>query len=319
MTVKGIYRVGPLGSVGRALCIGCLFGVFLSLFPGSLVAVPVQSRTVLTTESRTVDKSETSSRQVPSRRFLKDKQETLILLDLSSSMNGRIQGTKKIDHVKEALLEFLDSLPAKEWIGLRVLGNGLGCGSTKLLVPIAQDNKDTLKGLISDLRPSGLTPLALALERSTKDFDWTREGEKLILLLSDGEDSCGGDPCAVIQRIKADHPDLGIRIDVVALDVARRAQRQLACLADLTGGELIVLQGGDLSRLGEILSGISARAQTLFYQIIALVLGTISLFLLAEMTYDLLTRNLPIGRGSAGVLLTVGGGTLEAILVILTF
>jgi len=52
-----------------------------------------------------------------------------------------------------------------------------------------------------------------------------------IVLLSDGMDTCSGDPCAAARRLNASHPD--IPINVVALS---RSIGAVQCVADATGG-----------------------------------------------------------------------------------
>ena len=70
------------------------------------------------------------------------------------------------------------------------------------------------------------TPIGASLERVAEDLAGV-EGPKVVVLVTDGEETCGGDPAAAIQRLI----DLGIdvRVNIVGFavdDAALQAQFQ---------------------------------------------------------------------------------------------
>ena len=50
-----------------------------------------------------------------------------------------------------------------------------------------------------------------------------------IVLISDGIETCGGDPCAVAKKLTKDNIDF--KVHVVGFDVSKKAKEQLECIA----------------------------------------------------------------------------------------
>ena len=57
------------------------------------------------------------------------------------------------------------------------------------------------------------------------------------MIVTDGDDSCGGDPCAEARRVKASRPELVI--NVVDLSSNPRDRDVLQCIANAGGGKLL--------------------------------------------------------------------------------
>jgi hypothetical protein len=56
----------------------------------------------------------------------------------------------------------------------------------------------------------------------------------VIVVISDGEDSCGGNPCAIAQRLKAQKPLLKVNVvDIIGNSGTAR------CIAGATGGKVL--------------------------------------------------------------------------------
>ena len=82
-----------------------------------------------------------------------------------------------------------------------------------------------------------MTPLAFALQQAAR-FDFSGvSGQKVIILISDGADTCGGDPCRLISMLPA--YGIKIKIDVVGLDLKKdhAARQQLNCITEASGGK----------------------------------------------------------------------------------
>jgi hypothetical protein len=79
-----------------------------------------------------------------------------------------------------------------------------------------------------------MTPLAYSLKQVLNDFG-DAPGEKLVIVVTDGNESCGGDPVAVVKTLRQQRADLRIEVIGVAIaDVATK--RRLQTIAALTGG-----------------------------------------------------------------------------------
>jgi Ca-activated chloride channel homolog len=166
--------------------------------------------------------------------------ELLLVLDSSGSMKEPdASGSTKIEAAKRALSTVVDGLPEGAQVGLRVYGANVfeesapgACTDSQLVVPMGPADKPALKRAIDKYRPYGSTPIAHSLKEAAKDVG--SKGPRTILLVSDGEETCDPDPCAVARQIHAKGIDL--KIDVVGLHVGGAAKRQLTCIADAGGG-----------------------------------------------------------------------------------
>ncbi len=172
----------------------------------------------------------------------------LILIDSSMTMKQGMDGsyTSKLDEkmavAKRVLQDTLGVIPEHVKVGLRVFGGStsadtdVACKQTALLVPIATNNRHTLLNAAFGLTPAGMTPLAYALSRVPDDFQ-DLSGVRRVVLISDGMDTCGGDPCALIKKLSS----LGYRmkIDIVGLGLKhdKISRDELNCLAENSGGK----------------------------------------------------------------------------------
>ena len=172
----------------------------------------------------------------------------IIVLDCSYSMKEKLGNeNQKLEAAKQVLQNALARIPNDVNIGLRVFGQGsnaggfstpaVDCRQTALLVPLGQGNRRTIIERVRNLKPFGMTPLEFALRQAAEGDLATAQGAKTIILITDGADTCGGNPCGYIHML----PILGIhlKIDVVGLDLKhdRSARAQLNCISEGTGGK----------------------------------------------------------------------------------
>jgi len=129
----------------------------------------------------------------------------LFIFDASQSMKGRWQSGAKIDIAKKLLSNMVDSLKNIEnlEIGLRVYGHQKGyppqdCDDTKLEINFLPANlvAKRMKAKLTMIRARGTTPIARSLEEGAKDFP-IGNARNIVILITDGKEECGMDPCAV--------------------------------------------------------------------------------------------------------------------------
>ena len=143
----------------------------------------------------------------PNKTFAQKENITrvLFIFDASQSMYAQWEGNSRMEIAKELLSNMLDSLDNKEnlQVGLRCYGHQKpsppqDCRDTKLEVPFGNNTIPTIKNRLATLRPRGTTPIAKALESGALDFpDVTSNSRNIVILITDGIEECGGDPCAV--------------------------------------------------------------------------------------------------------------------------
>jgi len=128
----------------------------------------------------------------------------LFILDASGSMTDKFDGKPRMDVAKEILSKLVDSLknsPNLE-LALRVYGHQWdkrynNCKDTKLEVPFKPNNHDAIKSKIKTIEPKGTTLIANSLLHATDDFPNDKNTRNVIILITDGIEACGGDPCAL--------------------------------------------------------------------------------------------------------------------------
>jgi len=184
-----------------------------------------------------------------------------IILDASGSMAGNVGGQSKMSIAKSSLGAVINSIPESVFVGLRAYGHTSGvdaknCTDTQLLYPIGKVDKTSLTSKINSLSPMGWTPIDYSLRQAKNDFPATSEYGKMIILVSDGEETCGGDPCAAAKEMVSSGFD--VVINTVGFDVDNKTEQQLKCIAAATGGEY--KSARNASELTESLRIFSTRA-----------------------------------------------------------
>ncbi len=171
-------------------------------------------------------------------------QNLILILDASNSMNKAFGAQTRIEVAKGALSELLQTLPDGINIGAFAYGHRVAktdreasCKDIQEAFPLQQLNPD-LRGkmitVLSGIEAQGLTPLAAALTRAGKALT-DAQGKKMILLLTDGEETCGGDPMAVAEKLGAMDPP--IELDIVGIAVDPQVRDTLTAMAQATGGQ----------------------------------------------------------------------------------
>ena len=183
-----------------------------------------------------------------------------VILDVSNSMWGRIDGRAKMELAKEALAGALNDVPLAMPVGLRAYGHRVaydereaGCQDTELLIAPQPGSAQRILARSASLQPRGQTPLALSLRAAAEDL---REGGGgVLLLISDGIESCGGDPVAVAAELR--EGNVPILIHAVGLGVDVQAAAALSTLASTGGGEYF-----DAPSAEQLFRGVGAAVRT---------------------------------------------------------
>ncbi|MDY6359304.1 MAG: hypothetical protein SPL76_07340 [Cyanobacteriota bacterium] len=107
------------------------------------------------------------------------------------------------------------------------------CAATKQVAPIRSANAYNLINGMNSVDIGGATPLVYALDRAVyQDFAPLDQSlPKKIVLITDGGENCGGNPCEFAKRLMTKRSD--VHIDVVLVS---SYSKSLTCLASTTGG-----------------------------------------------------------------------------------
>ncbi len=174
-----------------------------------------------------------------------------LVLDVSGSMRANdIDGRSRISVAQQAFNEVVDALPEETQLGIRVLGatyrgkdKKQGCLDTQQIVPVGPVDRTAAKAAVATLRPTGFTPVGLALRSAARDLG-TGTTARRIVLITDGEDTCAPpDPCEVARELAAQGTKLVV--DTLGLAPDEKVRRQLLCIATATGGTYTAAQSAD--------------------------------------------------------------------------
>lgn len=164
-----------------------------------------------------------------------DPARVIIVFDASGSMAGPIEGRPKIEVAKEVVAGIVSGIDPKVELGLMAYGHRKkgDCGDIELLVPPAAASGATVLSRLAELKPIGKTPLTAAVIEAAGHLRYVEE-KASVILVSDGEETCGKDPCTIAVELEA--AGLDFTCHVIGFDLKPGESIGLECLAKETGG-----------------------------------------------------------------------------------
>lgn len=144
-----------------------------------------------------------------------------VILDASGSMLQRLDGERRIDIAKAAVTDLVSEvLPDSVALTLRVFGHREADSCrTDLEIPPAPLDRGAAAAKVASVEAMNLarTPIAESLRLTAADIA-ERPGAKLVILVTDGEETCDGDPAAVVAELAASGADVRVNIVGFAID-----------------------------------------------------------------------------------------------------
>lgn len=160
----------------------------------------------------------------------------ILVLDASGSMWGQIEGRPKIEIARETIAKVLGTWRPQDELGLVVYGHRSkgDCKDIETVIPPGPLDRDAFLKIVNGFNPVGKTPMTDAVRQAAQDLK-SSEQPATVILVSDGEETCGRDPCAVARELE--QAGVGLTVHTVGFDIADGKTRdQLACMAQETGG-----------------------------------------------------------------------------------
>ena len=202
-----------------------------------------------------------------------------LVMDYSGSMS------RWIEQAKRTMSSIIAQIPSTTKVGLRVFGqdnsslntapqmgtvtgtkkvNGKiqviaksnrpnnsfnGCTATSKMVALSQANASSLIAGMNLAQIGGSTPMVYGMQQAVaEDFaGYDRTSPKKLILVTDGGENCGGDPCKFARDLMKQRSD--IHIDVILVD---SSSNKLSCLASTTGGHMYKVN--DISKFSTVLT-----------------------------------------------------------------
>lgn len=163
----------------------------------------------------------------------------LLILDASGSMNAKLpNGETRMAVAQRAVKGVAGFIPAQAQLSLRLYGaqsaaSRKNCEDTHVGVPFgpAGASGAAIAVTIDGTKAQGFTPIAYSLEQAANDFPADAK-ERVIVLVSDGKETCRGDPVVAARALAAKK----ITVHTIGFVVDTAARGQLQAIARTTGG-----------------------------------------------------------------------------------
>lgn len=198
--------------------------------------------------------------------------EIILILDASGSMWGQIDGESKISIAKNVLTGLVSELPDDSRVGLIAYGHRDkgDCNDIETIVEPGPIDKASINASIEALNPKGKTPIT---DSVLKAFELVKatEDSATVILVSDGLETCGGDPCKAVSEAKA--AGVNFIMHVVGFDVGDVDVSELECAAQAGGGLYMSARNAD---------ELSQALETAVDIPVTLPIGTLSVKVTAE-------------------------------------
>lgn len=180
----------------------------------------------------------------------------VIAIDASGSMAARAGGETKMDAAKRAAIAFLRGVPANTQVGLVAFGHrgtnlpagkAASCRAVEAVQPLGAANPTQVEAALGQVRATGWTPLAAAITLAGRSFAPSdTPGAQVVYVVSDGLETCGGDPVAAARALNRG-PVKAI-VNIIGFDLTAADRAQLAAVATAGGGTFVEAQAGELGR-----------------------------------------------------------------------
>lgn len=172
--------------------------------------------------------------------------DAMLVFDGSGSMAGNERlgigsVVTRIDKVRKALDQVLPAVAPLRRLGLMTYGPGPynRCDNIELNMRPSENAADPIKEAVDAIVPAGRTPLTQAVRQAADVLEYkTKPG--VVVLLTDGEETCGGKPCELARKLEAEAADITIHVIGYRMKdfswTGGTGLMDMRCLAESTGG-----------------------------------------------------------------------------------
>ena len=237
-----LIGAGGFGILVLCLCAGLIGGFASGLIPNPFAGAPSETASPSPSETSVLLDATGTPTAPPFVPVGLSTTYIEYILDASGSMLETMQGKTRLEVAQDVLTARISALPPNTQVGLRVYGHRVpyqgreaeSCQDIDLVVPIQANGAQAIIDWLPGMQALGMTPMSESIRQAANDFTFEPGRRNFIVLISDGEETCGDEPSTVVQYLK----EIGIdfAIHVIGLDVNAQTAAQLARIADVAGG-----------------------------------------------------------------------------------
>jgi Ca-activated chloride channel family protein len=168
----------------------------------------------------------------------RDPGKAILVLDASGSMWGKVEGRTKVEIARESIARLMKAWNPDIELGLMAYGHRRkdDCGDIELILPVGRHSPEDVVNAVNRLNAKGKTPLSAAVKKAAEILRYSQE-RATVILISDGIETCGMDPCAVAEELE--QAGVAFTAHVIGFDLKKEELADLQCLAEGTGGMFI--------------------------------------------------------------------------------
>lgn len=159
---------------------------------------------------------------------------TEIVLDTSNSMSAPFNGSSKLKKARDSIIETLKDVSDRDMLALRRYGGTCDENdATQLVVPFAQENKETISRKLQSFSPAGKATMFQAVRELVPDFNeavrFPGTRKRVVMVIGSCEE-CRDNPIELIKR-RIQNTGIDIEWKFVGMDLDRDCVQQLKGLA----------------------------------------------------------------------------------------
>lgn len=185
--------------------------------------------------------------------------DAIIVFDGSASMAKAGPGSKgapRIIPARQAMHQAMPEIALYRDLGLVIYGPGArsdACDSVDLKFPPVPNAAQMITGAVDALQPAGNTPLTEAVRDAADALDF-RSQPAVVVLVTDGRETCGGSPCALGSVLAAEGANMIVHVIGFQLQADHKGHPlfrpdnriyKADCLAERTGGMVVTTETVD--------------------------------------------------------------------------
>ncbi len=169
-----------------------------------------------------------------------------ILLDNSSSMLEEVNGETKMEVARTAVDNFASEFP--EGVEVSLINYGFGdedgtdansCEAIETTYPLAEYESGEFNDALNKFEPVGYTPIAAAIEEvGTQIEESDAVGSHTVYIVSDGKETCEGDPVAAVEDLPQDE-NIETVLNIIGFDISDDEVQELVDITEASGGEYL--------------------------------------------------------------------------------
>lgn len=225
---------------------------------GSLIAVAMATCLIIVGCGSSTPSDDGATSAQPSVTLPEELPPTALVLDASDSMLIEDAPGQRYAAARRAAITLVEALPDSTELAVVAYGTGTsnrpqdfvaGCRDVRTLTPLEPVDAAAVRAVLDSTQPRGFTPIAASLRHAAALLP--ADERAAIVLVSDGEDTCGQPPCPVAEELKRANPKL--EISTIGFKTDGAASSDLRCIAEVTGG-LFVTAANDAQLRARLLA-----------------------------------------------------------------